>query len=127
MKRSDAVFLSVIYVLGILWIAVNSMFDWRFTVCPTKTLLGIPCPGCGTTRAAMMIIGGDLKGGIMMNPNIILIAAILVCAPFILWARLWLDKDYMKTVDHWLKKKAILYPLLAIELAIWIYNMARGI
>jgi hypothetical protein len=36
--------------------------------CPFKALTGIPCPGCGMTRAILSIIKGDFHGAIGYNP-----------------------------------------------------------
>ena len=36
--------------------------------CPFKALTGIPCPGCGMTRAMLSITKGDLQGAIGYNP-----------------------------------------------------------
>ncbi len=36
--------------------------------CPLRTLTGIPCPTCGTTRAAVAFLHGDLLGAFVWNP-----------------------------------------------------------
>jgi hypothetical protein len=36
--------------------------------CPFKVLTGIPCPGCGMTRAILSIIKGDFHGAFGYNP-----------------------------------------------------------
>ena len=37
-------------------------------VCPARLLLGIPCPGCGLTRAAVLLLKGDFRGSLLSNP-----------------------------------------------------------
>ncbi len=37
-------------------------------VCPMKRLFGIPCPTCGATRAALLLLHGDPAGAFRMNP-----------------------------------------------------------
>jgi hypothetical protein len=36
--------------------------------CPFKALTGIPCPGCGMTRAILSITKGDFHGAFGYNP-----------------------------------------------------------
>ena len=36
--------------------------------CPFKSLTGIPCPGCGMTRAMLSITKGDFRGAFGYNP-----------------------------------------------------------
>jgi len=36
--------------------------------CPFKTLTGIPCPGCGMTRAILSITKGDFQEALNYNP-----------------------------------------------------------
>jgi hypothetical protein len=36
--------------------------------CPLKALTGIPCPGCGMTRAMLSITKGDFHGAFGYNP-----------------------------------------------------------
>ena len=37
-------------------------------VCPTALLLGIPCPGCGLTRATLALLRGDIAGALPSSP-----------------------------------------------------------
>lgn len=127
MKRNEAIFLFVIYILGIIWIIAGRAYGWKITVCPIKLLSGLPCPGCGTTRAIEMVLDGDMIGGIMMNPNIILVAAIAMGAPFILAANFLYGKDYMRIADRWLNRRPVFISIIFFEMTIWMYNIVRMI
>lgn len=127
MKRNEAIFLFVIYILGIIWIIAGRAYGWKITVCPIKLLSGLPCPDCGTTRAIEMVLDGDMIGGIMMNPNIILVAAIAMGAPFILAANFLYGKDYMRIADRWLNRRPVFISLIFFEMTIWMYNIVRMI
>lgn len=36
--------------------------------CPIRALTGIPCPGCGLTRAYLCLFRGDLRGALYYHP-----------------------------------------------------------
>ena len=36
--------------------------------CPSLRVLGLPCPGCGVTRAWLAFLGGDFRTALMYNP-----------------------------------------------------------
>jgi hypothetical protein len=38
---------------------------WR---CPVAALLGVPCPGCGLTRAVLALVAGDIDGAMRLHP-----------------------------------------------------------
>lgn len=48
--------------------------------CPTKALLGIDCPGCGSLRMIYSLLHGDVMGAARFN------ALGLVALPFLFWA-----------------------------------------
>ena len=72
-----------------------------------------------------MVLDGNLTRGIMMNPNIILVAAIAIGAPFILTANLLYGKDYMSITDHWLNRRPVIIIFVLFEMTIWMYNIVR--
>jgi hypothetical protein len=48
------------------------------TICPIALLTGVPCPGCGMTRAASALLRGDLTLALDYHPLIPLIAMLTV-------------------------------------------------
>lgn len=127
MKKKEAIFFSAVYILGIIWTTTYRAYNWDITVCPVKLLFGVPCPGCGMTRAAGMVLSGNIAEGIQMNPNVILVTIIAVAAPFVLAANIFYGKDYTKTIDRWLGKKPAMACFVVFETIIWICNIARHI
>lgn len=57
-------------------------------LCPVKRLSGVPCPGCGITRAIIHCSRGDFRGAVHRHPlgPAIWLAAI-VAASSIMWPR----------------------------------------
>lgn len=49
-------------------------------VCPTKLLLGIDCPGCGTLRMIYSLLHGDVAAAVRFN------VVALVALPLLAWA-----------------------------------------
>jgi len=47
------------------------------TVCMFKGLTGLPCPTCGSTRAAARLFDLDLPGAMAMNPLAALVAVVI--------------------------------------------------
>ncbi len=37
-------------------------------LCPFAFLSGIPCPGCGLTRAGLCLLHGDVQGAVALSP-----------------------------------------------------------
>lgn len=49
--------------------------------CPFLNLTGVPCPGCGLTRACMLLARGDVQGSIRFHafaPIFLVLIAILI-------------------------------------------------
>lgn len=127
MNRKDVFILILVYLFGIVWIVLNKCLNLSITLCPTKILWGIPCPGCGITRAVKLCFEGDLLAAVLMNPNIILVWIVLPIAPFILVTQLATKKDYIARINAFLDKKVYLVIILIAEGSIWIYNIVRHI
>jgi hypothetical protein len=57
--------------------------------CLWSWLLGRPCPGCGTLHALCAALHGDLSLAWQYNPNVVLVAPLLVVIAFAQARFLW--------------------------------------
>jgi hypothetical protein len=48
--------------------------------CPTALLLGVPCPGCGLTRATLALLRGDVQAALAFHPLVFLLAPLFAYA-----------------------------------------------
>jgi len=49
-----------------------------FPLCPLAGSVGIPCPGCGLTRATLALLHGDLRGALHLHPLVLLLTPLVV-------------------------------------------------
>jgi hypothetical protein len=61
-------------VLGALGVAVWS----DFPLCPMAGTFGVPCPGCGLTRATLALLQGDVRAALYFHPLVGLMAPLFV-------------------------------------------------
>ena len=55
----------------------------HLNLCSFRALSGLPCPSCGSTRGVLRILGGDILGGVLMNP-LMMIALVVIGVGFAL-------------------------------------------
>lgn len=60
-------------VFGLSALALLAIF-LEAPLCPTAALLGVPCPGCGLTRATLALLRGDLSGALHLHPLVPVLA-----------------------------------------------------
>jgi hypothetical protein len=96
-------------------------------VCPARFAFGIPCPGCGLTRATLALLHGDLAEAHHLHP------LVLVLLPIVLWmlvrtslvssgllARDSFDPlDKLPTWFYWV--------LLVVFVGVWVARLAGGL
>lgn len=70
-----------------LWLALAP----HLRPCIFRTLTGLPCPTCGTTRAAVAFLHGDLVSAFVSNPLATLIGILFIAGAPI--AALWVVSD----------------------------------
>src|SRR4051812_42162582 len=52
----------------------------RLPFCPLAGVLGVPCPGCGLTRATLALCHGDLKHALELHPLVLVLAPLFIGA-----------------------------------------------
>ena len=52
----------------------------RLPFCPMATVLGIPCPGCGLTRATLALMHGHVRGALALHPLVFVLAPLFAAA-----------------------------------------------
>lgn len=117
---------ATLYTLLFLACAIWVRGDWLISpICPMRSITGLPCPGCGGTRAARLLCTGDLLGAILLNP----LAVVFCVVCLILLIAYWIDclrgTSLVNSVigGHWSKTStAIAIVLLTVN---WIWVMFR--
>lgn len=126
MRYRRAVKLTVLSGFVILWVRLGDKIPIR-PFCLFHKITGIPCPGCGGTRAAELLMSGNFVDALYTNPLSVVFCAFL----FVFAVSLWVDC---------IRKKDTLYSLISrpwkpiptiivsvIILANWIWNIYKGI
>jgi hypothetical protein len=49
-----------------------------FPLCPLAGSVGVPCPGCGLTRATLALLHGDLRMALYYHPLVLVITPLVV-------------------------------------------------
>lgn len=55
-------------LVAVLWIGLTLVFG---AMCPSVLIFGLPCPGCGMTRAAVSLFTGNWQEVMQYNPMVI--------------------------------------------------------
>lgn len=97
------------------------------TTCPFKLITGFPCPACGSTRATIQILHGNLRKSIFINP-LGLVTNILIMA-FLFWMVIDIVRN-RETFLPFLRKDWNNYckmVFIVIMLVNWIWNIKKGL
>lgn len=78
MLASRGLCLSLLLGVAVLLLAHGTGYAWD---CPLHRFTGIPCPGCGMTRAVACALRGEWALGLRHNPFVI---AAVLCAALLL-------------------------------------------
>ncbi len=70
-------------LLAVLYVSVGA---FGVPVCPMVLMTGLPCPGCGMTRAAALFLKGDWLGAWRMHPFFYALLILLLLAAFYRYA-----------------------------------------
>jgi len=96
-----------------------------FTICLLQDVFGIPCPGCGMTRAFLFLGHGDIRSALALNANSLLIFFMIVL--------FWVHSAFTAITHNEIKIRLMRYEsfiLMALAVAAtaagWIYNLQRN-
>lgn len=118
--RDRVIFLSPVAVLGVL--AIAPTIEDGPNVCPFALATGIACPGCGMTRAASMLLRGDLSSAVAFHPLVPLFAFIAVGG----WVWFALRKaGKVQAVSNRLLNGILISTLIAL-VAVWVLRLISG-
>ncbi len=96
-------------------------------LCPLKTVTGIPCPACGSTRAFIHLSHLDFSGAFVMNP-LISISMILGAVFFLYSIASFFFRSLSLEVKFEEKEKTKLRIGIILALTLnWIYLIIAGI
>ncbi len=93
--------------------------------CPFKTLTGLPCPGCGTTRAALALAALDPWHAIVRYPLPTLAWFVFLCGGLIAGWRAWLKKPLPQLPRRLPIRLRI--GIVVIVMANWGYSIVTGV
>src|ERR1700741_3507398 len=75
---------STTLVCAATWVSDPTTPGGPMPVCPTKALLGIDCPGCGSARMLYSLMHGNVVGAARFNA-LALVALVLLVWAYVAW------------------------------------------
>lgn len=127
-------FLIIACVFGYLWILINTkkvFHSAEFTACLIKKATNFPCPSCGSTRAVLEILNGNILNALQINPLGLIISILMVIIPiWIIFDFLSKSDSFYKTyrkVEFYFKKPIIYIPFMILILINWFWNFSKNL
>ena len=94
--------------------------SYKISWCLMQLIFGLPCPGCGMTKALLHLFRGNLTQALIYNPvSFFLLGFIcfqILGQLYVLWKKI--DMSLMRMVYQWLEK-----PLLLALMLNWGYQL----
>lgn len=115
---------SVATLVVVSLLLASSTFCPGFPVCKWKSLTGIPCAGCGGTRALQSLMHGDWSGALLLNPGAVVLAAGFALASA--YAAMVVVFRLPPWRPSWARRVPWRWIGLALIAANWIYLLAAG-
>lgn len=93
--------------------------------CPLRTLTGVPCPTCGSTRAGLSLAQGDPLGALHLNPLATLAGIGFVLGGVVAPAWIGLVRRVPDLPSRW--PVGLRVAALAAIVANWVWLLASGL
>ncbi len=134
MKKNHLyIFLISLSLVGYAWLGWNVVEESTTpTTCMFKTITHLPCPSCGTTRAIVLLVNGNVEASLLVNPLGLFLAFALMIVPS------WTVMDMIRRSDSLFRlyvtaerllgnNKWVSVPAIAAVLLNWFWNIAKGL
>lgn len=96
-------------------------FALAIPICPSALFAGVPCPGCGLTRAALLLLSGDVAGATSQNPLAVIVCPLLGgAAGYASLLYVWRGRV---EANRWHADKILIASMLALT-AVWLARWA---
>lgn len=127
--------LSIACILGYAWLFIqlsqNGTNTGLPTVCFIKSVTGVPCPSCGSTRSVLELLHGQLKSAFLLNPlGFVLLAGLLIIPLWLLFdllsQRQSLLQVYLRS-EQFIRKPLPAIIFILLLLINWIWNIVKGL
>jgi hypothetical protein len=99
--------------------------EGAFSVCLFRNATGIPCPGCGMTRAFALLARGEWRAALAMHPLAPLLAAELALA-WLAWGWALLDRPPAWMERWWRSLGPVALAHAAVFCALWLGRLSTG-
>jgi len=131
-QRFYLLYLAFLALAGF-WLLLYRFNLWpnTFSICFFKSVTGIACPGCGTTRAVNFFLVGDFLNAIKINPLGLGVSLLLAISVLIFFVDLFSGREHLKILvlksELVLKQNRFLLPVLTIISANWFWSIMKGL
>jgi hypothetical protein len=102
----------------------------QLQLCWIKATTGMPCPACGTTRAADALMHGRIVEAVLINPMGLPVMLIMLISPAWILADVLLSRDSFFSafgvIEMKLSSRGLAIALIALVIANWIWNYYKG-
>ncbi|MCL3854381.1 DUF2752 domain-containing protein [Parabacteroides sp. GYB001] len=113
------------------YLAIIIMAGYTLSVFPCifHTTTGYPCPACGTRRALLGLLNGNIYDSILINPYgllLVLLTAIYLTGMTIDFIRKKNQfQSWLKRAERHLMNKYILASIILLTILNWIWNINK--
>lgn len=134
-RKKFYIFFSFLWSAGCIWLITNIIEGFNhnpaISICIFKRITNIPCPSCGSTRAVLFLLKGNLKESILTNPIGIILTIIVIILPVWILFDLIRRKDtiwqFYQNMEITLRKRYIAIFCITLILLNWIWNIYKGL
>lgn len=118
------------------WLAYLSMnpsmiHNASATPCLIHHATGLPCPSCGSSRAVLSLLHGDVLQSVYWNPLGLIILGIMVISPVWIFRDLLTGSDsfyrFYRRAESWLRIRWVATAAIVLVLSNWIWTISKGI